>query len=299
MKIGLKRTFIYVLVLGFFLSSIVFYISKTEGFSILSITSHLPHALTWDTSSPTFQELQLLDHAFSQNYSYLGRGGQCFAFISEDRQFVIKFFQTHFRPFGALITQHFPWISKEKRKQKFDRALFKLFRDFNSYSYASQELKEETGVIYVHLNKTTHLKKKLHVKDKLRLSHTIDLDRFEFVVQRRAILAFDYLHSLFQQHDYEKAKQSMRSLIALALKCCQKGFHHEDAHIGNNFGFINGCACIIDIGRFAKDPSRPNEKTLQKDYETVTNQLKNWVEKYYPSHLSSFEEVFHALSPIL
>lgn len=298
MNAAIKHICSYASIIFCLIALSTFCLRKTDGFSILSILSHMPSNIKWDNPSLTKCETDVLQEALSQDYSYLGRGGQCFAFISHDKRFVIKFFRTHFRPFSALITQHFPWISKQKRKKKLDRALFKLFRDFNSYLYASTDLKEETGVIFVHLNKTQDLKKQLSITDTLNIAHQIDLDQFEFVVQKRAVLAFEYLSGLLKNHEYEKTKEAMHALIKLALTCCNKGYHHEDARIADNFGFIDDRPYIIDIGRFAKDGSRPSRQTLQKDYTIMMDQLREWITKSYPSHANLLEEDLDALYPI-
>src|SRR5207253_11328582 len=68
----------------------------TDGFSVARITSELPQGISWDTLPVSASEESALHCAVDQPYRYLGSGGQCFAFISQDNRYVIKFFKTRF-----------------------------------------------------------------------------------------------------------------------------------------------------------------------------------------------------------
>ncbi len=225
-----------------------------------------------------------------QPYRYLGSGGQCFAFVSQDNRYVIKFFKTHFVKLGSLTFQTLPIFSEDSRKRKIEKALFKLRRDFNSYIIASGDLKEETGVLYLHLNKTTDLNKKLCITDKLGIKRTLELDRFEFAIQRRAELAYPHIDSLIQNKELDKAKAAIRSLIDLSLARCKKGIFDEDAKIERNFGFLDDKPIFIDIGRFVKDPSRQSSAVHQKDLRDIVYQLRLWIKSNHPDLVSYFNE---------
>lgn len=254
----------------------------TDGFSIGRITSHLPPHLTWATPEISAQEAKELNAALDQPYSYLAKGGQCFAFLSQDKRYVLKLFKTKFWACGSLRFHTLPCMPKETQERKMAQALFKLHRDFNSYTYACQELKEETALLYLHLNKTDHLDKKLQIIDKLGITHTIDLDQYEFAVQRRVELAYDRLDALLQQKELKKAKQLIRSLAAVCLARCRKGFYDEDVRLDCNFGFMDDQPIFIDIGRFVKDPAQQNTEALRKTLDCIAMQLSVWLGTHYP-----------------
>jgi hypothetical protein len=212
----------------------------------------------------------------------LSAGGQCFAFVSEDKRYVIKFFKTRFCSLGSLTLQTLPIFSDASIQRKIDRALFKLRRDFSSYVIAHRDLKEETGMLYLHLNKTTDLQKTLTIRDKIGIYHSIDLDRYEFTVQRRAELAFPYIDSLLRTGQIEKAERALLSLLAIARARCQKGIHDEDAVIARNYGFFEDKPLFIDVGRFVVDPSRKDPAIYEKDLALLTLQMRTWLEKNHP-----------------
>jgi hypothetical protein len=211
--------------------------------------------------------------------------------VSADKRYVMKFFKTRFYPFAAALLS-FPLIPKEKRKQRTERALFKLRRDFTSYIIAGSDLKEETGTLYVHLNVTDDLKKKVRIEDKLGIVHELELDRFMFAVQRRAELATHYLDSLIQSGEFEQAKMAMHSLIDLSVSRWRKGIYDEDAKLEGNFGFIEGRPVFIDIGRFVRDTTRQNENGYKNDRNAMAQQLRTWLELHHPELTDYFCEGF-------
>lgn len=264
----------------------------TDGFSIALITSTFPEGMQWNSTCRT--EPNELKDALNQPYRYLGCGGQCFAFISQDKRYVIKFFKTHFTSFGSLFLQTLPWRSKAFKQRKIERALFKLHRDFNSYAIASTDLQEETGIVYMHLNKSSDLHKQLHITDKIGIHYTLDLDRFEFAVQRRAEPAYAYIDSLIHSGALEEAKVAVRSLLTLSLTRCQKGIHDEDAKLErDNFGFLDDKPICIDIGRFVRDSSRQDPCVYRKDLQEIALQLRSWIQGKYPHLVEHFEEALH------
>ena len=75
---------------------------KVDGFSVALIHSGLTFNPAWETA-PASPEL---DPIFSQKFHYLGCGGQSFAFVSDDGQYVIKFFKFRLfrQPYHFFLT---------------------------------------------------------------------------------------------------------------------------------------------------------------------------------------------------
>ena len=129
--------------------------------------------------------MQILD----QPFDYLARGAQAYVFASRDGKTVIKFFRVyHLMPPLWMTCLNFPLPLQPYKIAKMIRKREGLKRDFQSYKIAFEELKEETGVLYVHLNKSDDLKKKLIIHDKIGIAHEVDLDRMEFIVQKKSLL---------------------------------------------------------------------------------------------------------------
>src|SRR5437868_4094151 len=69
------------------------YFYLTDGFAIENITSQYPYDVKRETRSITQAEQQQIHSILSQKFSYLGKGCQSYVFVSEDDNYVLKFFK--------------------------------------------------------------------------------------------------------------------------------------------------------------------------------------------------------------
>lgn len=254
----------------------------TDSFTISSISSSRPYNEAFATSEPRKEELE---KALDQKYTYFRRGGQAFVFLSEDGEYVIKFLkQRMFRPSWLLNHLPLPRLFRDKRNWK---RLDKLKRDFKSYKFAFEELHDQTGMLYLHLNPTTHLQKKLSITDRLNISHQINLDQFDFIVQKRAKEVNHYIETLMNQNRIQEAKKAIKDLIALIPLSEKKGYRDRDPDIQTNCGFIGDQAVKIDVGRFLKKDQRYTKTQL----ENILEPFETWIKERHPTLLSYFQEV--------
>src|ERR1700738_3697552 len=158
--------------------------SYKRGFTIDKISSKLHRNELWETQALSYEEKErLTNEILSQTFYYLGSGSHCYAFASGDDKYVIKFFKMHkiipknwLRDFPFSLFEKYRLENVEKRQDVFE-TFFKSFKD------AYEHLREESGLIYLHLNKTVDLKKKITVINYEGEKNLIDLDSKEFIVQ--------------------------------------------------------------------------------------------------------------------
>jgi len=256
---------------------------QTDGFTLLRISSSLPYEQKWDIPPLSSDKLDHLHKLFSQKFYYLGAGGQCYAFVSQDNETVLKFFKFHMRtPSYQALLPFLPRFLKTNIMRKNDRASKRLLRDFNSYKLAYEELKEETALLYIHLNKSSFLKQSVIIVDKLGIEHRIDLDDKEFIVQKKMELVHPRLQFLMQSNKLEEAKQAIDSLLEVVVARCKKGIFDEDARLHRNFGFIGPNAAILDVGRFRRDENRRKKEVYLQDIDEITFRFRNWLSNTYP-----------------
>ncbi len=268
-----------------------FCFKQTDGFSVSRLQSTFPSDPHWDISILSASDQEEFDKAIGQKYRYLNFGGQCFAFESEDGQYVVKFFKHHFRkPQAWLMALPFPEPLRSKFRKRYNRALSKHYRDFNSYKLAYDTLKEETGLITVHLNKTSNIHRQLTITDKLEISHQIDLDQTEFIVQKKAQLVYPTIAQMMEHGNIECVKASLHSILDLIVSRCKKGIFDEDPRIHCNIGLIGTGAIFIDVGRFKPDDNRSNPDVYRHDLSIITKRFKEWIAENYPTLLSIFKE---------
>ncbi len=238
----------------------------------------------WETKAP--YPLSVLD----QPFFYLGKGAQSFVFESADRQSVIKFykFPAHLRrfdwikhPFGDTFSPKNRAINLHNEKR--------FNRSFNSFLLAYNHLQKETGVFYIHLNPTPHLPRTLQVYDRSGTVHQIPLERLGFVLQKKGKPFLPMFRSLLEQGHTKEAQQMIDSLFQLIISRCRKGISDLDNMDHDNYGWYEGRALHLDIGRFVlKDDVKIPAHYLQ-EIERITSPLRQFLEKQSPELLEYYD----------
>ncbi len=226
---------------------------QTGRFTILRITSKLTPQPEWETAPLSSEEKNRIKEILSQPYSYLDKGVQSFVFASEDGQYVIKFFRhDHLdAPF---------WLTPNQRIKK----QAQLCKEFLSYKLAFQNLREQTGLVLVHLNKTEDLHQTLDLVDKLGIHHPLPLDNYEFLIQKRASLLYTALNQMIEENKISDAKETLSNLVELLAHLAKEGISDKDPDLITNFGVIGTKPIQIDVGRFSpRDPHVDKDEILR------------------------------------
>jgi hypothetical protein len=265
---------------------------QTDGFSLYKISSNLTFHREWEVPALDPSEQKELSTILDQPYDYLAKGAQCYVFLSRDGNYVIKFFRIyHLQPPLWVTHLHWPPCLQSYQTHKILKKSNELHKDFESYRIAYDQLKEETGLLYLHLNKTSSLKHTLTLYDKIGVKHQVDLDQMEFAVQRRAELVYPALSHLLKTEGGAAAKEALSELISLLCLRCRKGIYDKDPDLNTNFGFIGRSALQIDIGRFRIENKTLLEKTIDRnEILRITDNLNQWLSLNHPelsNHLHS------------
>lgn len=195
---------------------------------------------------------------FESHYSYLGKGGQCYVFASE--KYVLKFFRT---PQLRILSLLAPFSSKFKEKEN------ELKEVYQSCLIAKNYLKEETGLIGLHLNPSDQVEGTFRIFDKLKIEHLIDAKSYSWIIQKKAELVQEH----FLKCDAKEARSAYLRLMALIEAERKKGVVDSDANLSKNFGFVGETPIQIDIGRFSLGTTRCKPKE---------EELYCWLKKQYP-----------------
>ncbi len=237
--------------------------STTSGFSIQEITSTFPGDPRWASSCDVD-----LHEILAQKFSYLGKGTQCFAFVSEDNRYVLKFFKQRKFTKNKFISQ------RGKRKREMD---------FSSYKIAYELLREETGLLFSHLVLGDGFHAQVTLVDHAHTEHHIDLGNFEFVLQKRAADILPTIVTSMNEHGEEEAKKVIDGIFDFFHRRLDKGIVDLDPTIGGNLGVIEGTVVQIDVGRFVI-PDSP--KLFRKEWERFMFKNRSfctWLQENYPS----------------
>lgn len=303
----MKLLFKLILAIGLFLGLQQGIETVTRGFCLQKILcTDLPFLPDFQTASRE-DEIQ---HLLQQEYTFLGAGSECFAFLSQDGTTVIKFFKLDFaRPvyfrrgladesytaYAGTLSEHpltratLPAVLKEPLNRILGIREFRIQRTFSSLKLAYDSLQEETGLLYLHLNPSSHLKQTLTLRDPCGIRHTVDLDTAHFFLQKRAVPIEKGLSAFLKQGQYTEARACIDSLIQMILSRCQKGFSDRDV-LDRNLGFIGTQAIEIDSGSFIANPQMQMPAAYKKEVFFATLELKEWLQERYPEMAHYLEE---------
>jgi len=275
----MRNFLIRILVYLSFFSILVFY--RLDGFQISKIkrSSKASHEIVLGDNFETIKNI------LNKDFSYLGKGHQCFVFESEDGEYVIKLL--NYRRFNLPpIVMPFKFVPHLKKMQQ-DRAL-RLQPSLESYRLAQHFLKEETGIIYVQMqNSSFH--KVIKLKDKANSIHKIDLYDVDFVLQKKAKPIFDHLETLYH-NDKESFKRSIGSFLDVVSSRINKNIVDDDLDVEINYGFYKEKAILIDPGRIFIDSRLFSQKNREEEMRKSTKNLRTWILNKHPDMLSFFDQ---------
>jgi hypothetical protein len=275
-------------VAGFVLACILvkkFCFLQTDGFALYKMYSSLSYCSDWETTPSLLQkDKDEISAILDQPFYYLAKGAQSYVFAAADGKTVIKFFRIyHLRPPLWLTSLQLPLPLQPYKIRKMLKKKLELERNFQSYKIAFQELKDETGLLYLHLNKTNHLKKSLTIYDKIGIAYQLNLDQMEFLIQKKASLVFPSITHLVNTEGFDAAKEAISALIKLLVKRCEKGIFDKDPDLHTNFGFFDKIPVQIDIGRFRRVQEYRQSEDYRDELIRITDEFRKWLDQNYPS----------------
>jgi hypothetical protein len=267
------------------------YYRLTDDFRLANMTYELPFKPLWVVPTLSFDEHQHLEHILDQKFRYIGKGAQCYAFVSEDEQYVLKFFKfKHLKP--NLFVEYlppFPFL-REYKQDCIERKKRKLIGVFNGYDLAFRENRETSQLIYLHLIPTQHLKLKAQVIDKIGLERIIPLDDVVFLLQRKGETLRTRLRHLLDQQQVQEAKQAMAAILEMYISEYKKGIYDHDHGILHNTGFIGQQPFHLDVGKLNQDERMQQVEFYKKDLEHVIWKMDVWMKSSYPHYYPEFSE---------
>ena len=280
MKKIIVKTFLFFLS---FVASAYFCNFQTKGFRFQEILSDIPNNPRWEVDPLSKEQQKKVAQKLNQKFRYLGSGMQSHAFLGEDQKTVLKFFRHNdlsllkmFNPSGKSWLWHL--------MTKYDP-----HGAFDSCKFAYEELRDQTGLHYLHLNKTKNQFNPVILVDKSGVAHTMDLDQTEFLVQDYCELVIGRIHAQMKASNFEAAKSTVKSLITTIEDWSRRGVHLENPGLKRNIGFFNGTIIMFDVGSLRKVAALTTPEEIRKEVKHATRSLQRWIYKHHPELYSCFE----------
>lgn len=262
----------------------LFILSLIIGLDRLFHKSDFCHKL----ATPFCQEISALDNAekkeiqkiLSQPFFYLSQGTQCYVFVSQDNKYVLKFFkEKQLHP--STWTGYIP-LSWNFYYQKHLFAKKVANEIYQSLKISFNELKNESALVYLHMEESLILPAKSLLFDKKGRQHKIDLNNKAFLVQKRADLIYPRISELMAQGDSQGAKKVISSVLTLLDTLGKKGIYDNDPVIRRNFGLVGDQAVQIDIGQVKRNPLRGQDLSYRQEILRVSESFQKWLGSNYP-----------------
>jgi hypothetical protein len=260
------------------------YYRVTDDFRIGNFTYDLPFHPEWEIAPLSYENQKELDRILSQQFSYIGKGAQSYAFESDDGRYVLKFFKfKHLKPsLLAGILPKLPLIGDYQEKE-IARKERKLNGVFKGYKLAYDVNRSEAGLLFIQLNPNHHFKPVV-VRDKLGLAREIDLGSVVYIVQEKGQTLRNVLKHLLSQGDLSTAKQRIGQIFNLYLQEYQKGIYDHDHGVMQNIGFVGERPIHLDVGKLTADDQMRRPEIYRDDLFKVMEKIESWVKQYYPNH---------------
>lgn len=235
------KRFIYILVFCFLTVSLaIIHRKSTDGFKLYKIYLKRPIS----ENPPPKKILKILD----QKFEYLSKGSQAYVFSSD--KYILKFiaYNKYREPFRRQIFSH-THLFRNFRKRKFLNRKKNFEKALESYAISSNNLKEETQVVYSNIHCNDNFSKIITITDKTHQKHLIDLRYSFFILQKKAKPLRPYLLSLIKKKDSKKMQTIIEDYLNTSFSIVGKGVLNRDSCVKNG-GYINNKFIEIDLGRF-------------------------------------------------
>jgi hypothetical protein len=265
---------------------------RTKGFTLNSIDRSKHFEAQWETTPLDEKAEEKVAHILDQPFHFLGKGGQSYVFLSQDQKTVLKFFKKK-NPVPdrwiELLHTALPKSLQLKREKHLQTRKERMSPIFSSCVLAYENLRKESGLLYLHLNPTMQKHKPLQVIDRLGITHTLDLNTATFLLQRRGELIFTRLKKLRKENDLEGAKRSIFAMMDFIVARCKAGIRDVDNGLHRNYGYLEEAPLSVDVGSFILDPSLKNPEVYYREVLRKTRKLKKWITRNYPELLPAYE----------
>ena len=226
----------------------------------------IPYNPNWEEQQSLSKEE--LESIFSSEFTYLDRGAQAFVFASKDDKYVLKLFR-----YDRALTQ---------KKGKAKNTKEKINTLFNACILAFREAKEETGVLFIHINTGKGNLPAISLRGPLGQKVKLPLDKYRFVIQKK-VESFE--KTLFDAARKGILNERIDSFLQMLNTRINKGISNLDPSLSKNFGFLDGRAVELDFGNYSKQLS-----SKEKELKRYTSRLRKWLVDNAPEAVSYLDE---------
>lgn len=209
-------------------------------------------------------------------FYYLGRGRQMYVFESEDSQYVLKFFDREKLQFPWYVCLPFGAIQRKK-----ERIAEKMRIYPKSYKLAFQSMREETGLVIVHMGRTTRKYPVVQLVNRAAHRYVVDLNTVPFIVQKKGTSNF-----LFAS-DPQSAIDQFLAIHEKRIRC---KIADLDTDIYHNYSWNKDRLLYIDPARFFYEDNLLSPERLSQEWYQTTLPVRDWLQQHASHELTAFDQ---------
>lgn len=243
-------------------------------------------ATAWNLPALSAEQMAHFETILSQPFYYLGKGAHCFAFVSQDDHYVLKF---HAYPFHM---RRYTWLTHPFKKTRTEYNTKRFIYNMNNYKRGYEVLQEETGCLWLQINPKNALLQKVLLIDRMKNRYRLPLRGYTFILQQRAKLIYPTLEQAVLDGKVDEAKAAITHILELFFKTCKKGYINRDALLTHNIGLLPDRAIHIDMGDLVPSPGIEKQSQTLCYVKEITSPLRDWLSTHSLLLLKHYDEEF-------
>lgn len=271
------------------------YFRLTDDFRLGNITHEMPFRSEWEIPRTEEQNV-MLEKALNQKYSYIGKGAQSYAFVSDDGKYVLKFFKfKHLRPtlfvdsLGMLPPFHSYYEKQAKRKNRILEGVF------GGYRLAYEVHRQETGLHFIQLNVDSNsVNKVVTLRDKIGIERDVDLSKVVFILQEKVVTSRNVIMGLLGEGKTGDAIEKVNALFDLYMTEYAKGIVDHDHGVLHNTGFLGKKPVHLDVGKLHAEESIKEKELSFLDLSLVACRIYLPLKEQYPLEAQEIHQAMNA-----
>jgi hypothetical protein len=226
---------------------------------------------------------QELAEIINQPYRYLGKGSSSKAYVSADNRFVIKTFIKN--RFASKRCKYLPIIRDLENKRKALKVKYE--RSFGPI-YAYQYIPRESGMIFYQFVRPRNLfHQTIRLTEQDGSISELDLDKDEYVIQKKAVIVSQYLKNHLDQGDLNAVKSGITKLLRLTKTLYDQGIVLVVLQFLDNFGFVGDEPIRIDVEHLCFDPDW-KEKEGKGHLRRQLADFRAWIANNAPAEILDY-----------
>lgn len=292
----LSKIYYLIFFTSLFLGLLKIYDKCVDGFYISRIYGFLPYDSSFDLKYEQ-SDLEKAQSALNHSFHYLSSGSQCFVFVSDDGQYVLKLFKNYRwkTPYIFKVLPNISFFSRMKERLC-NKKTIGITKTYHSAKLSYTELKKKSGLIYLQLNTHPQKSKNIILYNRLKKKYILDISQVPFALQFYAKPVSQVLLSYKKANDLDNAKKCIDQLINYALQRRTLNITDSDPHFINNFGYINNQPISLDIGGLLIDPKKDHYYFYTKELQKMSDKIIPWAHRNYPELEPYIKQTFKDLN---